>query len=75
MREQFSGAFDVVENRNRPLPQVSVTAFICQLYQNALLTFRNSQIEIISGIFYKIFIFFRIMSRRQNFITFMEFCK
>lgn len=54
LREQFSGAFDITENHSRSLPQVSLISFVCHLYQNALLTFRNTQIEIISGIFNKI---------------------
>uniref|UniRef100_A0A915DWR5 HECT-type E3 ubiquitin transferase n=1 Tax=Ditylenchus dipsaci TaxID=166011 RepID=A0A915DWR5_9BILA len=35
---------------SKPLPPVSVTALVCQLYQNALLTFSNTQIEILSGL-------------------------
>lgn len=51
LREQLSSTFDNTEYRiNRPLPEVSITAVVCQLYQNALLTFTNTQIEIISGI-------------------------
>lgn len=55
-----------VQPQNRPLPPVSMTAVVCQyiadfcfnicskmhlrLYQNSLLTFANTQIEILSGL-------------------------
>ncbi|KAI1727894.1 HECT-domain (ubiquitin-transferase) domain-containing protein [Ditylenchus destructor] len=39
-----------VQTQSKPLPPVSITAVVCQLYQNALLTFANTQIEILSGL-------------------------
>lgn len=47
---KFSLRNQTLETQTKILPPVSMTAIVCQLYQNALITFTNTQIDILSGL-------------------------